>query len=399
MRIALVANRFFPSYRTGVERSALNLANQLARMGHEAIVVTPSERSSGAVSSYAYGGAWVRTVATGDADLHRPWLQDSSVIERLVKVLREESSDIVHVMHPMHLPQAFEAAERLGLPVVTHIVDFASLCARVALLRLDGTRCPTAENGEACVSACGIDSGVERYAWGKTLLTRAAAVVSPSRWAIERLADEGFDTTSWHHIPWGTDYAMHESRLDRPPDDELVLGFIGAFRPHDGPHVVVQALRLLPDRPVRLLLYGDSSQGDGYERELREVAGDDERIVFPGSYDHAELSSVLANLSAVVIPSIGDENPPTTGLGAIAARVPLIAADLGGLEELIDDYRCGFTYRADDPAALAALLAELCDDRALLDDVRQTLVLPPSLVEEAWTMEGIYTDCLVNARP
>jgi glycosyltransferase involved in cell wall biosynthesis len=150
---------------------------------------------------------------------------------------------------------------------------------------------------------------------------------------------------------------------------------------------------------VRLLLYGDSSQGDGYERELREVAGDDERIVFAGSYDHAELSGVLANLSAVVIPSIGDENPPTTGLGAIAARVPLIAADLGGLEELIDDYRCGFTYRADDPAALAALLAELCDDRALLDDVRQTLVLPPSLEEEAWTMEGIYTDCLVNARP
>ena len=46
-------------------------------------------------------------------------LQHHSVvglIDRLVDVLREESSDIVHVMHPMRLPQAFEAAERSNDP-------------------------------------------------------------------------------------------------------------------------------------------------------------------------------------------------------------------------------------------------------------------------------------------
>jgi glycosyltransferase involved in cell wall biosynthesis len=398
MRIALVTHQFFPAFYTGVERLTLNIANQLTRMGHEAIVVTSAEHSGDGASSYAYEGAWVRTVAAGDADLARPWLQDPRVVDRLVDVLREESSDIVHVMHPMRLPQAFEAAERLDLPVVTHIADFVYLCARVNLLRVDGSRCPSAENGAACVSACRIESGYERYAWGKALLARAAAVVSPCRWTIERHAAEGFDTTRWHHVPWGTDYAIHDSRLDPPPGDELVIGFIGTLLRHKGPHVLVQALRLLPDRPIRLLLYGGSFHEDEYARELRKLAGDDERIVFAGSYDHGELSSILAKLSAVVIPSIWFENLPTTGLNAIAARVPLITADLGGLQELVDDYRCGFTYAADDPKALAALLDELCANRALLDDVRQTLVLPPSLEEEAWAMESIYTDCLVNAR-
>jgi glycosyltransferase involved in cell wall biosynthesis len=351
MRIALVTHQFLPSYDTGAERLTLNLANQLTRMGHEAIVVTSADRSNGDAPSYAYDGAWVRTVAAGVS---------------LADVLREESSDIVHVMHPMRLPQAFEAAERLDLPVVAHVADFGAV----------------GNNGD-----------------GKKLLARAAAVVSPSRWTIERHADEGFDTTAWHHVPWGTDYAVHESRLDPPPCDELVLGLIGTLLPNDAPHVVAKALRLLPDRPIRLLLYGGSFREDEYERELRGIAGDDGRIVFAGSYDHAELPGILAKLSAVVIPSICDENIPMTGLNAIAARVPLITADVGGLGELIDDYRCGFTYRADDPAALAALLAELCDSRALLDDVRQTLVLPPCLEEEAWTMEGIYTDCLQNARP
>jgi hypothetical protein len=105
MRIALVT--------TGVERPTLDLANQLARMGHETIVVAVSEHLSGAVSGYAYKGAWVRPVAAGDMAL-----------QRLVDVLREESSDVVHVMQPTQLPQAFEAAQRLALPVVTHVPDY-----------------------------------------------------------------------------------------------------------------------------------------------------------------------------------------------------------------------------------------------------------------------------------
>src|SRR5438045_242880 len=121
MRIALVTHQFFPSYYTGVERLTLNLANQLARMGHQAIVVTPAEHSSGTESSYAYDGAWVRTVAAGDADLGQPWAQDPRVVESLADVFREEGSDIVHVMHPLRLPQAFAAAERLKLPLVPHI--------------------------------------------------------------------------------------------------------------------------------------------------------------------------------------------------------------------------------------------------------------------------------------
>lgn len=397
MRIALVTHQFFPSFYTGVERLTLNLASQFGRMGHEAIVVTSADHSNGGAPSYAHDGVWVRTVAGGDEDRARPWLQDWRVVDRLVDVLREERPDVVHVMHPMRLPQAFEAAERLDLPVVAHIADFYYLCTRVNLLRLDGSRCPSAENGGACVSACGVESGRERYAWGKALLARAAAVVSPCRWTIERHAAEGFDTTGWHHIPWGTDYAIHDSAFDPPAVDELVLGFIGTLLRHKGPHVLVEAVRLLPDRPIRLVLYGGSFHEDEYERELRKLAGDDERIVFAGSYDHAELSSILAKLSAVVIPSIWYENLPTTGLNAIAGRVPLITADLGGLRELVDDYRCGFTYAADDPEALAALLGELCDNRALLDDVRRTLLLPPSLEEEAWSIEGVYAECLAVA--
>ena len=394
MRIALVTHQFFPSFYTGVERLTLNLASQLRRMGHGCVVVTSEAHSDGGRQSYAYAETWVRTVPAGETDLARPWLQDPRVVERLAEIFRDERIDVVHVMHPMRLPQAFEAAARLDLPAIAHIPDFGYFCARLNLLRPNGSRCPSASMGAACVSACGIDSGHERYAWGKGLLSRSAAVISPCRWTIERHAAEGFDTSDWHHIPWGVDYAIHTPRLPRPAGDELVVGFIGTLLRHKGPHVAIEAMKELGGLPIRLLLYGGSFHEKAYEKELRRLAGDDERMVFAGSYDHAELATILAGLDAVVIPSLWYENLPTVGLNAAAAGVPVIAADLGGLRELVDDYRCGFTYAADDARALAELLRDLCDKRELLDDVRGTLVPPPSLEEEAFRIESIYLELL-----
>jgi glycosyltransferase involved in cell wall biosynthesis len=75
----------------------------------------------------------------------------------------------------------------------------------------------------------------------------------------------------------------------------------------------------------------------------------------------------------------------------------VIAADVPGLSELVDDYRCGFTYAADDAGALAVLLRDLYEKRELLDEVRGSLVLPPSLEEEAFRIESIYLE-LLSAR-
>lgn len=397
MRVAFVTHQFFPAYYTGVERLTLNLASQLRRMGHECVVVTSADHGNGGSAAYAYEESWIRTVAAGEIDLARPWLQERDVVNRLTTVLEEERSEVVHVMHPMRLPQAFEAADRLGLPVVAHTADFSYVCARLNLLRRNGRRCTGASAGAECVSACGIESGYERYAWGKTLLSRAAAVVSPCRWTIERHAAEGFDVSGWHHIPWGVDYARHPRRCDPPLGEELVLGFIGTLLRHKGPHIAVEALRLLPERPIRLRLYGGSFHEAAYGRELRRLARGDDRIVFAGSYDHAELSSILSQLDAVIIPSVWYENLPTTGLNAAASGVPVLAADVGGLRELVDDYRCGFTYAADDPRALAALLEELCDSPEQLTQVRNTLTLPAGVEEEAFRMECVYSE-LLSAR-
>jgi glycosyltransferase involved in cell wall biosynthesis len=390
MRVAFVTHQFFPTYYTGVERLTLNLAEQLRRMGHECVVITAAEHSGGDEEPYSAGGTRVRPVWAGRIDLTRPWLQDPDVGTRLGAMLDEEESELVHVMHPMRLPQVFEEAEGRGLPVVAHIADFTYLCPRINLVRVDGTLCAGPDGGHACMTHCQVRAGAERFAWARELLKGAAAVVSPCRSTIEFFEGEGFDTSEWHHIPWGVDYSVHPRRLPAPDHEGLVVGFIGTLLPHKGVHVLIKAMRLLEGRNIKLVIYGDSFHASGYERELRHLAAGDDRILFKGHYRHEDFQEILAPLDLVAIPSLWHENLPTTGLNAVAAGVPLVASEVAGLVELIDDYDCGLLFPAGDASALANLIHRLLEDRELLSKRRTRMRFPPSTEEEAWRIERIY---------
>lgn len=390
MRVILVTHQFFPAFYTGVERLSLNLATQLQRMGHDVSVVTSAEHSSGGVTPYAYDGVSVTPVAAGRIDLARPWLAARRAGRALEQELGRVRPDVVHVMHPMRLPQVFGAAEQARVPLVCQLADFFYPCARVTMVRVDGSLCTDAGEGAACVDACRIRAGVERFEWGRRCLQSAAAVVSPSRFAIELSASLGFDTSDWHHIPWGVDYSLHARRPEEPAGDRLVIGFLGTLLPHKGAHVVVRALQLIPAAPLELRLFGGSFHEQSYEASLRGLAARDERVSFRGAYDHADLPAILSELDAVVIPSLWHENLPSVGLNAVAAAVPVLASDVGGLRELVDEYQCGLTFGAGDEHALAALLQRVVDLPELLRAARRSMSYPPSVEEEAWRLEALY---------
>lgn len=397
MRVAFVAHQFFPAFYTGVERLTLNLATQLGRMGHECIVVAPADRSGGSEQPYPCGGTWVRPVEADRVGVSQPWNQEPAVRERLEQVLAEEEPELVHVMQPLQLPSAFHAARRRRLPVVTHIADFGYLCTRTILRRRDGSLCVGADDGRACTSACGIPVGPQRVRWGRAALKEAAAVITPCRFTRDVFASQGFDTRHWHHVPWGTDYSLHPTRLPGPKRDVLTIGFLGTLIEHKGALTLVEAMRLLPDRPIELRLYGESFHEPEYEQRLQEVAEGDERIRFEGRYDQDSFTDLLPPLDAVAIPSLWHENLPTVGLNAAAAGVPVIGSDVGGIRELIDDYRCGFTFRTGRAESLAELLDGLERERAVLSAVRERMGYPPGLEEEAWAVNRIYTEVIEGA--
>jgi glycosyltransferase involved in cell wall biosynthesis len=394
MRIAFVTHQFFPAFYTGVERLTLNLASQLGRMGHACVVLTVAGASSGGHEPYDVAGVRVRPVP-GEISLDLRG-QAASAAE-VGRVLDEEQVELVHVMQPLGLPGAFTQAAARGLPLVAHVPDFSYPCPRINLVRIDGAHCPDSQEGARCSSICLIPNGTHRYAHARRLLAQADAVVAPCRATVAMHAQHGFDTADWCCVPWGVDYALHPRRLAAPNGPELHVGFLGTLVPHKGAHVLVDALRSVPDAPLVLDLYGDSFHAHAYEDELRRLAADDARIRFHGGYDHDDFPAVLGGLDVVAIPSLWHENLPTSGLNAVASGVPLVVSDTPGLRELVDDYAGGWTFPAGDAAALAALLTTFVDARDELVERRPLLIAPPSLEEEAFAIERIYAAVVAGA--
>ena len=76
-----------------------------------------------------------------------------------------------------------------------------------------------------------------------------------------------------------------------------------------------------------------------------------------------EVIGLMADYDLIAVPSRWLETGPLVALEAFAAGVPVLGANLGGIAELVRDGVDGVLVAADDPAAWAAAIERLVQDR------------------------------------
>ena len=91
---------------------------------------------------------------------------------------------------------------------------------------------------------------------------------------------------------------------------------------------------------------------------------------FRGRFLRDGLAHVYGQIDVLVVPSIWDENSPLVVHEAFAAGIPVVASNVGGLCEVIADGIDGLLLPAGEPAALAAAIARLVEDPALVERLR-----------------------------
>ena len=90
----------------------------------------------------------------------------------------------------------------------------------------------------------------------------------------------------------------------------------------------------------------------------------------------------------LVVPSVWLENAPFIIREAFAAGLPVVASNLGGMAELVDDGRSGLLFAPGDASDLRRALARLLDEPGLLDRLRAGVPRMKTIEEDAaWTRE------------
>lgn len=130
---------------------------------------------------------------------------------------------------------------------------------------------------------------------------------------------------------------------------------------HKGAHYLIRAFRELREKDagfcnLKLVFAGDSAFTDDYVKELKDLAKEDQNIVFVGFQSGRPLEDLFLNSLAVVHPS-ESEGLPIAVLEAMSYGKVVLASDIPENMELIKDF--GFSFQNKNVSDLTLRLKEV----------------------------------------
>ena len=144
--------------------------------------------------------------------------------------------------------------------------------------------------------------------------------------------------------------------------------FLGWINPRKNPLILVEAAARLMSRfpDCRIYLYGEESD-KAYSSLVRNRISETrtgKHIVLAGRISQSEIRKHLGDACLLVLPSL-QENAPMVIAEAMAAGVPVIASNLCGIPDMVDDGETGFLVDPNDAVMISERIARLLNDGAL----------------------------------
>lgn len=352
-RILLMTPYFLP-HMGGLEFAVQNLALELQRLGHAAVVLTP-RRSVREKARESIGGTivyripmWLpltlprgsvkASVAFGLRCLLSPIVFPLSVLLALSIVIRHRVQ-IVNIHYPTSgtgfLAVVLKRLCGLRLIVNVHGTDVwrdphrSRLCRKLLMVILQEADLLLANS---------------QY------LSRVVADLAPQlgRQAIA--------------IGNGVDLSRFRSSCLQPVrvDDDYVLA-VGRLVWQKGFDVAITAFSMVwPRYPkLRLLIVGEGDERMACER-LADELGISRQVEFLGWRDADQVATLIKNARVLIVPS-REESFGIVVCEAMAARTPVVASCVGGIPEIVTDGQTGLLVAPENPEELAQAMGYILD--------------------------------------
>jgi len=369
-RILHILDHSIPLH-SGYTFRTLSILREQRRLGWETFQLTsPKHRGSPAAEEDIDGWHFFRT--PGDADSGRfPGLGElrtmRAIERRLEEVAAKLRPDILHAHSPvLNAIPALRVGRRLRIPVVYEVRAFWE---------------------DAAVDHGTAREGGLRYRLSRSLETYALRRVDHVTTICEGLRGDivtrGIPAAKVTVIPNAVDtsaFAPGET-TDLALKAKLglaggpVIGFIGSFYAYEGLDLLLDAFPAILARvpTVRLLLVGGGPEEAELKQQLHRLglAG---QVTLVGRVPHTDVQRYYDLIDILVYPRrsmrLTELVTPLKPLEAMAQGRVLVASNVGGHRELIDDGHTGILFAAGDPRALADAVCGLLGNRDAWPAVR-----------------------------
>lgn len=344
MRILVLHSRYLSGPVSGENRVVDDEAVLLRQRGHEVTVWNPSveETATGNIMRAGAEAIWSRRA--------------SAEVRRLIQ---DGRPDIVHChnMFPALSPAVLRTARLQGAATVVTLHNFRMLCLPATLLR-DGRPC------EDCVGRAPWPGVIHSCYRGSA---PASATIATSLVLHRRL--KTFDNVDLYlgvsefvkdkHVEAGWDPAQIRvktnftwpSPVRRGPGEYFL--YLGRLSEEKG---VPTLIRAWMDIDQQLVVVGSGPEAEA----LRRTAPPN--IEFRDAIPPSEVIGVLGRARAVLVPSVCYEGTPRVILEAYSAGIPVLASNIGGLGEVVNNDVSGLLLSPGDSRSWVEGIARLLDD-------------------------------------
>lgn len=441
-KILFLAGWYYPDSVGGTETYMRHLGEELRSLGWDVFVGAPSV--DGREHSYIHGGLPVYrypvslkpdksevrgTTAPQYLDIFKNWIKNLK-------------PDIVHFHSRTRGCSFYHAStiRQLGIPMVLtiHAADFMCVAGTARLWgispcdgRIDERRCTACWLKNRGVplwwlawlfsrmpgvftfklGAMGGKIGTlfsmrklfrQRHKREEILLSYFRRIVVVAKWLYNVIKINGVAEEklffSRHGVSINIAVPQSANRPHLP--GKIRVGFVGRFNPVKGIHVLIKAVRRLPQHQgIELEIYGrvNLEEEKNYFERIKRLAQGDSRIKFCGELTDKNYAQVMSGLDLMAVPSSWLETGPYIILEAFMAGIPVIGSNLGGIAELVTHNLNGMLVSPESVGKWSRALAWIYNHPDIIETWVRNIPAVRSSKEVAEEMTRLYEDILKPA--
>lgn len=447
MKIVLTVHQFFPDFFSGTETLTYETARELKKRGHVVNIVTgfPSKVSlqdHERFDRYLYDGITVERFYHAYVPMgEQTNIQELEYYNKFFgsffeNYLYREKPDIVHFFHLSRLSAvAVDVCSKLGIKTVFTPTDFWFICPTIQLRLPDNQPCPGPDkSGINClrhvvyltqgkkinsimqkmpdwllglaismakhsgtVSVGGqysqmVGALAKRSFFLLERLNRIDHIAIPTQVMMRLLLSRGLKPERMTIVPFGINLSYLNRLSKSATTASLRLGYIGTLSEAKGLHVLLKAIKLIPENKIELKIYGRQSDFPEYTKGLKDISQDDKRVKFCDTFPGSEIGTIFAALDILVVPSLWYENSPLVVYYAQAAGCPVIASDVEGISTIIDNGKNGLLFKSGNVSDLVTVLRTVLKNRELVEQMSNKAKVPPTIQDYVDQILSIYQD-------
>ncbi len=365
MKIGFISNLYPPYVRGGAEHVVVRTVEGLSERGHDAFVISTRRKTANDAIETSRNAEPVYRFYPKNLyylldDYKQPVLKrllwhiidafSPYPARRVEEILSGEQPDVVVTHNLKGIGLRIPGAIRKLRLAHVHVVHDLQLIYPSGLLFAGEEKKPR---------IFAPVYGVYRFVC-RMLLGQPDLVIFPSQFLKDEYLKHGFFKHSKVEVLPNPAPEFQAVLRTGKPEGHFRLLFVGQLEYHKGIRLLLEAMKELPPE-VELIIAGEGT----LSAEVSAAAKADKRITYLGYIAIDQLISCFGIADALVVPSLCYENSPTVIYESLQAGVPVVAADIGGVGELIQEPKNGVMFEPGNLADYCRAVRNVMEKRDL----------------------------------